>query len=534
MTTYSCTNPDCNHQSTDAAEFCMECGSPLVEVAETTVVPDLPSDKVEIEVEVEPESEQKAHEKPAKNKADLMIRLIRRVKGMGQTGTENTDNAHNADTDNADDAKIRSDEMPDETIDDIQKALPPEERKLGWLIQGDPLIANGYDQWLVKRTANGSDIHAFYRRFNTGSLTNKETYDAVLAAAPSTTKGIISSLFNYGTVQAGGGTRADYEITSSFKGESLHSWLKKSEPSVDKARFLVPLLANLLNGLHDLGLRPITLSPEILSISSNEDCLTLNMLGALELTSETGTNYCAGLSNSALLALPYAAPELIERRVVHNNTETFAIGQIIASAVWGEAQDYKYIRNASVPFASVSDKHIAAILMGTLFPEPEGRWSIDNLNAAINTGTTDFPKCPPWKSLYPGAASAAYTLGGVGYFLAEDLANAIATNWNEAILHLEKILDWLEGTRFKGQVALLRQQKLNGRSQDWILVQLRRLIAHDAPMGWRDLSFEDADSERSLIQLAQKALNGDENAKQSMEQLLAADLRSAFTITPNN
>jgi hypothetical protein len=517
MTTYVCTDPNCNFQSTDASEYCLNCGAPLV--SKSALVPDVPCENAEIE------PEQQVQKKKAENKAGVMNRLIRQVKeGIGQTKPENT----NKNTDYVGDTNTQV----DNNIDDIHDVLPPEERLSGWLIQGDPHSLNGYYQWRVKKTLNGGDIYGIFRRFKNGTLTNKAAYEAVLAATA--TKAVISRLFSYGTVHAGGRTREDYEITSLCNGESLKSWLKKSEPSVDKARFLAPILINLLNGLHELRLRPLTLTPDMLTISTNEDCLTLNMLGALALTSEGGTNFCSGISSNALLTLPYAAPELFARQVIDTNTETFAIGQILASAVWGEAQDYAYIRNASVPFASVRDKHIGAMIMGTLFPEPEERWSIEDLNIAINTGITDLPKCPPWKSLCPGAASVACTLGGVGYFLAEDLANAIATNWNEAILHLEKILDWLEGTRFKGQVALFRQQQLNGRSPDWILVQLRRLIAPDSPIGWRDLSFDDADSEHSLISLAQKVLNDDEDAKQAMEQLLAADLRGAFTTTPNN
>ncbi len=517
MTTYVCTDPNCNFQSTDASEYCLNCGAPLV--PKPAVVLDLPSENAEIE------PEQQVQEKKAENKADVKSRLIRQVKeGMSQTNAENTDK--NADY--VDDTTTHA----DDNIDGIHDVLPPEERLSGWLIQGDPHSLNGCYQWKVKKTLNGTDIYGTFRRFKTGTLTPKAAYEAVLATT--STNDTTSKLLSYGTVQTGGRTREDYEIVSYCKGRSLRSWLKKSEPSVDKARFLLPLLVSLLNGLHGLGLRPVTLTPGMLTISANEDYLTLHMLGALALTSETGTNYCSGISGSALLALPYVAPELLERQVIDSNTETFAIGQIIAEAVFGEAQDHAYISNGSVQFGLIDDERIAAILMGALWHKPEGRWSIDDLNAAINSGTTDLPKCPPWESLCPGAATAAFTLGGKDYFLAEDLAKAIATNWNEAILHLEKILDWLEGTRFKGQVALFRQQQLNGRSPDWILVQLRRLIEPDSPMGWRDLSFDDADSEHSLISLAQKVLNDDEDAKQAMEQLLAADLRGAFTTTPNN
>jgi hypothetical protein len=541
MTTYSC--PHCGMQFMDAdEEFCPNDFTKLVatSVSDTPEKDDwnsIPTAIVDDSQQINwfaeskgvptnansADEDEKADTASTKSSSiqDALHKLVNSITGHNKTAT-------------SPDQESVAEQASLLTPNDV---LPAQELEKGWKITGDLYSTKKYDLWPVTRILPlGSNDHGVFRKYKNGALTTRPVYEALTTYTGNAT----TQLYGYGTDQAGGGVRADYEITAAPKGQSLQSWLKNTLPSKDRARHLLALLVKLLQHLSEEGLRPITLTPNDLWISTGADYLTLAVLGAVTTKPDASpSQYCADLSSSALLTLPYAAPELIDRRILSINTETFAIGQLLSTAIFGEPQDHAFIRNGSVPFASVGDELLVDVLMGTLWPHPEQRWSVDDLSVALDSGLTDLSKRPPWKSLFSGAAGSAFTLAGVDFFLAEDLMAAAAKNWDEAAQRLDEMMTWLEKTRFAGQVEVLRRQMFDGRSTEWILIRLCRLITPDAPIIWRGLSLTDKEAERSLVALAQQALSlsEDGNATQAiatMELLFAADLRDAFTTPHNN
>lgn len=407
--------------------------------------------------------------------------------------------------------------------------LPADERDKGWQIAGALVSTRAFDAWpVVMQTSSGGTIHAFFRRYRTPSLTTKATYDALAAA----TGRASVHLYSFGTSDAGGGARLDYEITALPSGQSLQQWNQTTRPGPDKAAFLVPLLGSWLQTLQTAGFSPFSFSPDLLWLSEDSERLTLAALsGVATLDEVRGPRFQADLANSACLSVPYAAPELIERRVINENSAVFTLGQLLSAALWGEPQEHAFIRNGSLPFAAIEDPRLARLLMGTLWPKIDGRWSIEEFHSALATDAARVPAVPPWASLRPGAASTAFTLHGEDYWLAEDLLAAAAKHWDEAVHHLDALLTWLGGTRFAGAVGLLRQGLLQGRSPDWTLVRLCRLITPGAPLVWRGHAFSDQDAECSLIALAQQALSNSPQAAAAtadLRHLFEADLRGAF------
>lgn len=407
--------------------------------------------------------------------------------------------------------------------------LPPNEHDKGWRIAGAPVSTRAFDAWpVVMQTGSGGTVQAVFRRYRTPSLTSKATYDALAA-----TTGCASvHLYSFGTSDAGGGARLDYEITARSSGQSVQHWNQTTPPSPDKAAFLEPLLGSWLQTLQAAGFSPFAFSPDLLWLSEDNKQLTLAALSGVAMLEEVrGPRFEADLANSACLSVPYAAPELIERRVITDNSAVFTLGQLLSAALWGEPQEHAFIRNGSLPFAAIDDPRLARLLMGTLWPKIDGRWSIDEFLAALASDAASVPAVPPWASLRPGAASTAFTLHGEDYWLAEDLLAAAAKHWDEAVHHLDALLTWLGGTRFAGAVALLRQGLLQGRSPDWTLARLCRLITPDAPLVWRGHAFSDQDAEHSLIVLAQQALGNSPQAAAAtadLRHLFEADLRGAF------
>lgn len=519
--------PSCNNHNV-TGDFCNQCGGPLqMKVAAENSLASITQQDTNFIAKTESCKEpadgstattpMASLKEAAKAKMDQFLRIKAGVGG----GSSNVGVVSPA---------INVNDIAEDALQDI---LPPSERERGWRIVGGPFVSpKGYEHWPVSRAVENSEVKAVFRRYTSGVITTKPTYEALFEKAINT-KDAIANLYSYGTVPVGGGARRDYEIVAMPAGQPLDIWLKhKGEHGVDLACYLAPLLKDLLKRMQDLSLRPITLGPKMLWIDTDKNVITLGVLGAIA-PCEDSDYYCPDLTNNALLTLPYAAPELLGRRIIASTTETFSVGQLLLQAMFGEPRDHNFIVDGSIPFAGVENQMLRSVLMGTLWPYPDRRWSVQNLNSALVPEDADFPKCPPWRSLCPGAAKAAFTLGGEDYYLPEDLLEAVVKHWDEALLRCDDLLRWLDITRFKGQAGLLRQEKLGGRSADWVFLHLRRLVLPDAPIVWRGYSFDDADAEHTLISLAQRALAAGEDARQAqsdLDKLFSADLRSAFTL----
>ena len=190
------------------------------------------------------------------------------------------------------------------------------------------------------------------------------------------------------------------------------------------------------------------------------------------------------------------------------------------------------MRDGSVPFGQAGEELLSRVLMGTLWPHPEQRWTLDDLARACESRGADLPDRLPWSSLRPGASAVALALAGEDHYLPEDLMHTAARHWDEALSNLGRILTWLESTRFAALPLLLRRQMTQeGRSAEWVLVRLHRYIVPEAPLLWRELALDDAHAQDSLAALAQKSLDEGPDgvrARELMEQLFNADLRGAF------
>jgi hypothetical protein len=518
-----CSN--CNLEYADNDEFCIACGSELAKHAQ----PEGDASEaaaIAVEQPVEPDivasREQDAHpHQPRYSEAPVFL-------GEMEAGNENLLKRIRKRLNDFASGSAGGGAQPKDNAE--VNVLPQCEIDLGWRIAGTPTQTKAYLEWSVVRAQDTGEIRAVFRRYTTGALSTRQTYEAVLNAAANPNTGMVR-LYSYGTAEVGSGGRADYEITALPSGLPLNVWLKeKGQPGVDPAAYIAPLLANWLKNLRATGLQAIAVHPAMLYLDTHSRCINLAVLGALT-PAGAGEQFNADLAgSSALLPAPFAAPELMSRRVIADNADCFSVGQIVAAALFGDAQDYMYISQGNIVFAGIDSLMLRSTVMGTLWPYTD-RWSVEQLSQALVPGANFLPKLPPWSSLKPGAAKAAFTLGGTDYFLPEDLLHAVALHWDEAANRCLDILKWLEESRFKGKAGLLRQQlHQEGRSADWILIRLSRIVIPDAPIVWRGYSFDDADAAASLIAIAQQALEpGNHNAQSDLQRLFAADLRGSLS-----
>jgi hypothetical protein len=161
---------------------------------------------------------------------------------------------------------------------------------------------------------------------------------------------------------------------------------------------------------------------------------------------------------------------------------------------------------------------------------------MDLLGAQSCERAEAMPEVAPWASLAPGASSSAFAFAGSSYWRLEDLLTAATQppHWSEAISRIEALLGWAESTAWAGKAKLMKEALADGRSADWVLVALSRIVNPSAPLTWRALDLSDAEAERSLKGLAQRALTGTETDVDVMQAFFDADLRDAFADKPSH
>lgn len=408
--------------------------------------------------------------------------------------------------------------------------LPEVLAEAGWTIAGPLLSGDGVDRWPVEKEAEGDRLRGCFCRYRTGALTSGETYRRL---EDKDTPGLVR-IQAHGTADFGG-ARADYDLTIPRDGTALDRWLADTPPSEDRARHLLPPLARLLGKLEEVGVRPLVLEPRNL-VQTDDGELCLTVTGALTEVN-TSDRYRPEFARSALLPRGWTAPELLDQGMSSANAAVFSVGQLLAAATWGRPCFPGDLKEGAVAFHTIVDPCLTRVLMGCLWSYQSDRWRCEDLVRAADCTTANaMPAAPPWGSLAPGAVSNSFSFAGESFWRLEELlATAVQpTHWQEATGSIAEILAWAEQTAWAGQAKLLRQDLTDGRSADWVLVALARVVRPDAPMTWRELDFSDGAAAASLIGLAQRALNGGDTEAAAVKDLFAADLRGAFTGRSSN
>jgi hypothetical protein len=410
--------------------------------------------------------------------------------------------------------------------------LPEVVTEKGWRLAGLVQSSASVDHWPVERpTDSSTPVAGHFHRFRTGALTT----DAIYRRLEDTTTVGLARVWAHGTADVSG-ARADYELVSLPKtGVGLDKWLVGSTPSEQRAWNLLPALVQLLRQLEQAGVHPMAFEPSQLLFTDDGE-LWLASAGTLADVA-SADSFHPEFARSALLPRDWTAPELTQQSMLSANAAVFSLGQVLAQATWGQPCSISELQNGAVSFQSLADPRLARVLMGCLWPRRSTeRWTYADLFKAVDSMSVDaMPDTAPWASLAPGASSTSFSLFGASFWRLEDLLAGAArpSHWREATTRIEAILDWAESTSWVGQVKLMREALAQGRSADWVLVALTRVVRPEAPMAWRELDLSDAEAAQSLAGLAQRVLHGRSTTDvAAMRELFKADLRGAFAHVP--
>lgn len=409
-----------------------------------------------------------------------------------------------------------------------QLQLPEELLAQGWQISGTPVTKHGIDVWPVQRPGANAQLCVYA----SGVLTYVPSYEHLLEHPHD----IYARLYAFGTLNRGHGVTASYELVEASDATTLlNSWLANSSASEERALSLLPGLSGLLRACIASGVLPITLDPNIVQRSS-DGRLRITRLGGLWMPADihsSATVYRADFERSPLLPVPWGAPEIKARQSLAPQSLVFSIGQLLASALFGQPPSLDDIRTGVIPFKAIQNPVLARLLMGSLYPQAEERWSLAQMLEGLEANSAEaMPEAPAWSKLMPGAAKTAFAFAGQRFFRLEDLLAHCKQpeHWDEAIRRLGEVLIWTDGTAWKGLAAQMREVLHRGEhSADWVLVYLTNQICPDLPRTWRDLDFSDLHAEASLVKLAQQALDDTPPDFSQLRQLYEADLRGAFS-----
>ncbi len=411
--------------------------------------------------------------------------------------------------------------------------LPEGLREAGWRLVDVPHSDEYADTWTVVKDG----LQGRFTRYRGRVLTSPALYRQLRLNQHCT---VLPTVLDAGTVNLRGHAQASYDLTaltaSGGRLQRLDEWLRLAPPSEQKAAALLPALAELLESLHAAGVAPILLQPSHV-LRNESGRLMLSHVAAL---TSTGTDaaapdYRPELECNALISRLWGAPEISEQLVVHPaKAGTFSVGQILATAVWGQAMDLAALRAGQIPLHSLQDARLARVLQGCLWAHHiEGRWSRTELSQAVGSALDAMPAAEDWARLGPQAMGVAFALNGQTFWRVEDLVAAAVSpsHWSHAAAQLATILDWIEGSTWASAVAPLRAMLAQGRSADHVLIRLSRQVRPDLPLTWRALSLDDHCARQALVHLAQRTLAEDATAadRQLLRELFQADLRGAFS-----
>lgn len=419
--------------------------------------------------------------------------------------------------------------------DDGNNPLPPQVIEKGWHVAGSLVSNEAMDVWQVARSSDAGSAYARFCRFRARVLTTPSLY----AHLGNHSCAALPTLLDHGTVNLKGHARASFELTllPNKSLQPMQAWINRASPSEEKALSLLPHLVQMLTELAAAGVHPISFSPAQMLRNADDGRIVLDNLAALAETGCAHTDYRPELDQNALISRLWSAPELAEQLVVSPKGATFCVGQLLTLALWGQPLDAAALRAGNVPFVSISDARLARVLQGCLWVESiQGRWGLDQLQAALTVPLDQMPPVEDWAQLGPRAMGKAFALAGRTYWRVEDLlAQAVLPqNWIQATARLSAMLDWIEsGSPWASVAKHLRNQLEAGRSSDYVLIQMAHAVIPDLPLTWRGLDFSDDHARASLVNLAQRNLATDTSSDESdlLEALFRADLRGAFATT---
>ena len=252
-----------------------------------------------------------------------------------------------------------------------------------------------------------------------------------------------------------------FELMEYLPFGTLDTYLNRHTPhSEETRRAVLKELHDALRYLHTNGIFHRDLKPENILVREEDPLrLVFSDFGIASL-SEASIRFTRGAGT-----LHYAAPEqIVAAATVTGKTDYWSLGMILFEMLAGrhpfsELSEYAIAAviatgstgtGGNLPFEMIADPKWRTLCQGLLVRDPQQRWGSDEVGRWLQGDETlKVSSQRPENSVHP------YTFNGQKYYDLENLAEALASDWSNAIkdFHRRYLSNWFSGALFNQELA---------------------------------------------------------------------------------
>lgn len=325
-----------------------------------------------------------------------------------------------------------------------------------------------------------------------------------------------------------------FELMEYLPFGTLDVYLNRHTPhSEETRRAVLKELHDALRYLHANGIFHRDLKPENILIREEDPLrLVFSDFGIASL-SEASIRFTRGAGT-----LHYAAPEqIVAAATVTGKTDYWSLGMILFEMLAGrhpfsELGEYAIAAviatgstgtGGNLPFETIADPKWRTLCQGLLVRDPQQRWGSDEVGRWLQGDETlKVSSQRPENSVHP------YTFNGQKHYDLENLAEALASDWSNAIkdFHRGYLSNWFSGALFNQELARKADEILENEesSADEKLSALLIEITGSYKLYWKgNLVTNDI-----LINHAKKSLQGDFESKLKIKEIFFNFICSNF------
>jgi len=308
-----------------------------------------------------------------------------------------------------------------------------------------------------------------------------------------------------------------YELLEYIPGGTLETYLREGPLSGGDVRTIVSEIAQALRGIHAHRILHRDLKPENVLLRSRAPLrLALTDFGIASLA--TATQHFT----SAARTTRYAAPEVLTG-VIDEKSDWWSLGMIALEAATGrhpfdgltEQVMNHQLATRPIDVRGVYDERLRMLCRGLLLRDPRRRWGGDEVARWLGN---DPALTAPEDTEGPATVVKPYRIGSTQCTTAEELALAMARNWDDACKDLARgqVARWVEQELHDYNLlrALRDAQDLRDCSDDARLLAFLRAACPALPPVWRGVPL----SREAIVAQARRSLD-DDDAKRWLDAL---------------
>lgn len=380
------------------------------------------------------------------------------------------------------------------------KSILPKQLENDYEVSSSVFPSLAFDKWLVHKLSDENTKY-YYIRYKSDRLSTESCYRQLQHNHSKQLPHVVE----FGVVDLEG-SHAQYEliqVSEKPAAVNLEQYFNTTEPSEERALYIIKLLHNLIQSCVASKLLPVVLQPDWLMLDPESDTLSINNAGCFMTTGDE-EQYRRVTSKSLLCCRIYTAPELSFENILTSKNCVYSIAQIIAEARFGKPIMLSAIQIGAIPFDSIHNPMLNQILKGGLWHRYPERFSVEQFLSQ------EIQSTPEWASLHPNASSYVFYFNQHAFWKLEDLLTHLKNEpqcWDQAVSLLDDLLKWAESSRYANELSHIYQRyQLGTEDAELTLCRILMLVRGENGVFYRDLDLNNNLALNNLIHFGQRCL----------------------------